>query len=168
MKCSECGSDQLDGSLFCDECGYNLIQGADETTAVLPFADDDAPWKPSMMPSAEMKQSTRPHTFTFIIPYSGRRVVVNASEELHIGRSEPTRGLVPQLDVTIDDGARHGVSRAHAMIRITNRGPVLLDQGSTNGTFLNNYRLPENMAYLLKNGDEVCFGHLLVHLFFEK
>jgi pSer/pThr/pTyr-binding forkhead associated (FHA) protein len=75
--------------------------------------------------------------------------------------------MLPELDLTKDRGSDFGVSRLHASIQASNRGVVLIDLGSTNGTLLNNYRLPPDLPYPLHNGDEIRFGRLLVHVFFE-
>ena len=73
-------------------------------------------------------------------------------------------GRRPGLSLTLP---RHTVSGLHA--EFDTRGTQLLvrDLGSTNGTLLNNYRLPPDLPYPLHNGDEIRFGRLLVHVFFE-
>jgi pSer/pThr/pTyr-binding forkhead associated (FHA) protein len=74
--------------------------------------------------------------------------------------------MLLELNLAEFDAAAYGVSRAHAVLRLTGQGIALVDLDSTNGTYLNNYRLAPHVAYLLTNGDEVSFGDLLVHVFF--
>lgn len=50
------------------------------------------------------------------------------------------------------------VSRVHAKIENTDKGFVLVDLKSKNGTFLNGERLKENCEYSLKNGDVIRFA----------
>lgn len=50
------------------------------------------------------------------------------------------------------------VSRVHAKIKNTEKGFVLVDLKSKNGTFLNGERLKENCEYSLKNGDVIRFA----------
>lgn len=108
------------------------------------------------------------HTITFVIPSSGRRVILKQVREVEIGRKDLIKGLDPALDLSLDNGAKNGVSRLHAIIKFTQLGPALIDLNSTNGTLLNNYRLPPQNPYLLHSGDEVRFGHLLTHIFIEQ
>ena len=87
-------------------------------------------------------------------------------DELRIGRASSE--FVPEVDLTDDDGAEKGVSRLHAKIQSVQEGVVLIDLDSTNGTLLNNYRLPPNEPYPVHSGDEIRFGDLLVHLFLNE
>jgi hypothetical protein len=52
-----------------------------------------------------------------------------------------------------------GVSRKHAVIRLTERGFVLEDLGSQNGTFVNGQRVP---THDLSDGDEIWIGDVKV------
>jgi hypothetical protein len=167
MKCNECGSNQHAGALFCSECGAELLKAGLSHTAILPFSDRVASPTPSSLSTTDLAPATQPKTFTFVIPSSGRRLSVTAVDQVQIGRNDPIREVMPELDLTPDNGGKHGVSRLHAKIQLMKMGPVLIDLESTNGTMLNNYRLPAKMPYLLHTGDEVRFGHLLVHVFFE-
>jgi len=166
VKCRECGASEYEGVLFCQECGRSLTETVNESTAQLPFSE-------SLLDSAKPStgQNAAPvleaHQVTFVIPSSGRRVSVPMQKEIRIGRADPSQSFVPELDLTGDSGAEYGVSRLHAIIQSSRRGVALLDKNSTNGTLLNNYRLPPELPYPLHNGDEVRFGRLLVHIFFE-
>ena len=144
-----------------------MINPTKQSTAQLPFSESLLdPIKPSLLgqdivPVVEAKQ------VTFVIPGSGRRVSVPMQDRIEIGRADPGQNVVPELDLTSDNGAEYGVSRLHATIQTSHRGVALVDMNSTNGTLLNNYRLPPELPYPLHNGDEVRFGRLLVHIFFE-
>jgi phage tail-like protein len=54
------------------------------------------------------------------------------------------------------------VSRRHAEIRLTDRGPLLTDLGSSNGTFVNGDRLLANQPRLLPNGAVFQIGPFVV------
>jgi hypothetical protein len=51
-----------------------------------------------------------------------------------------------------------GVSRQHARFQASAQGWTVVDLGSTNGTFVNEQRLPANQPYLLRPGDRVAIG----------
>ena len=194
-KCPECDSDTQIGALFCGECGaYLLTNDAPEIARKQPSADQPAQKhrtiklplasdtvKPKYKPPFANNLKPKPPTLlgqelgpviesrelTFIIPNSGRRVVLTLKEELSIGRSDAASSRAPDLDLSPDNAAQLGVSRVHALIQRVDRGVTIMDFGSTNGTLLNNYRLPPDLPYSLRSGDEIRFGHLLVHVFFE-
>lgn len=169
IECPECGAYEPSGALYCSECGAFLLDeaagGAEEQ---LPFATDELmPTSNPMLLGQDLEPTAGAERVTFVIPNSGRRVVIDSKETIRIGRSDPASNYQPELDLSEDGGAEYGVSRRHAVIESSSEGVVIADKGSTNGTLLNNYRLPPELPYPLRNGDEARFGQLLVHIFLE-
>jgi pSer/pThr/pTyr-binding forkhead associated (FHA) protein len=163
IKCSDCGSVQEEGALFCSECGGFLLVEEGESTAVLPFSEfADRPPPPPLTEEA-LTPGNKPREVLLVVPTSRRRFKLVAQNELRIGRASSY--FVPEVDLSDDEGAEKGVSRLHAKIQVVREGIMLIDLGSTNGTLLNNYRLSPNEPYPLHSGDEIRFGDLLVHLF---
>ncbi len=193
--CPDCGHEEKSGALFCSECGRFLLderlipQTKHAAAPVLsrsgqqfdtgkqpnlhtkefkyrpPFAENLQPPPPNLV-GLELGPEVEIQPLIFIIPNSGRRVRLELRDEILIGRSDPSSSTLPALDLARDNGAQLGVSRAHALIQKVDRGVTIMDMGSTNGTYLNNYRLPPDLPYALRSGDEVRFSHLLVHIFF--
>ncbi len=64
-------------------------------------------------------------------------------------------------DVVLADAT---ISRAHAAIGFNGEAFYVQDLGSTNGTRVNGERAPQ---VELHDGDEIRFGRLLVHVFFD-
>lgn len=62
------------------------------------------------------------------------------------------------VDNTIHINKRN-VSRYHAEIYFTNDCFWLIDRGSRNGTFVNDYQISSDQAYCLKNNDFIGFGN---------
>lgn len=163
IKCSECGTPQAEGTLFCGECGGFLLVEAGKITAVLPFSEFANRPPPPPLASETLTPTNTSRQILLVVPSSRRRFNLTVQDELYIGRASSER--VPEVDLTADDGAEKGVSRLHAKIQSMQEGLVLIDLESTNGTLLNNYRLPPHQPYPLQSGDEIRFGDLLVHLF---
>jgi pSer/pThr/pTyr-binding forkhead associated (FHA) protein len=157
----------MEGALYCSECGNSLLKTREQSTAQLPFSDSLSDPVPPSLLGQDFGAVSEAKRVMFVIPSSGRRVFLDLEDEIRVGRKDTTRQLMPELDLTADRGSDFGVSRLHASIQAQNRGVVLIDLGSTNGTLLNNYRLPPDLPYPLHNGDEIRFGRLLVHVFFE-
>jgi hypothetical protein len=166
IRCKDCGANQPRGSLYCSECGRNLLQDVSQETNVLPFSEfvHRPPPPPlsklSIHPAPEVKE------LTFVIPGSRRRQIVPLTAQIKVGRIFEDADNQNNLDLTEDNGSELGVSRLHAMIQWSNQGVVLVDLDSTNGTFLNGHQLPAQKPYPLQSGDEICFGELLCHIFF--
>lgn len=55
-------------------------------------------------------------------------------------------------------GQQDRISRHHALLRITKEGDYYLYDMSTNGTLVNNLRIPARSWYKVKYGDHVSFG----------
>lgn len=78
----------------------------------------------------------------------GLELAFDAEEVISLGRD-------PGSHVQLPDSS---VSLRHAVIRPSPSGPVLMDQNSTNGTFLNSVRLVAGGGKLLSDGDELLIG----------
>ncbi len=169
IKCPECGASQYEGTLFCTECGCFLIQTAAVNTSQLPFVQHGRlpPPPPMIEEGTKLPPAVSGKPIIAFIPGSRRRLQLELRQEIRIGRATDDPDTTPEMDLSPFDAAAHGVSRLHAMLQLTSQGVALIDLDSTNGTYLNNYRLMAHQPYLLTNGDEVLFGDLLVHFFFD-
>lgn len=88
--------------------------------------------------------------------------------ELSIGRYDPENNIMPDVDLTAFDAVEKGVSRQHATI-IREAGMLKVkDHKSPNGTFLNGQRLIPNQTRVLRNGDDLRLGYLVLHVRYEK
>lgn len=85
-----------------------------------------------------------------------------AKTELTIGRSDPVRGVFPDVDLTSHGGDTGGVSRLHARLILQGEQLHIEDLNSTNYTFLNRQRLQPEQRYPVKSGDEVRLGLVIL------
>jgi S1-C subfamily serine protease len=68
-------------------------------------------------------------------------------------------GRHPLSDLRFDPNADIDVSTRHGEIRLVENRYVLLDNESTNGTFVNGQRVPRGGSRELKHGDVIGFGN---------
>ena len=166
QRCSHCNAQQMDGTIFCSECGATMLAASRhrETTASL---NRNAPGTPSRFEESEPLQIDAPPpsatpAICLVVLNNGRRIVVDTAQELLVGRKDNQRGIYPDVDLGLDGGYDAGVSRRHAIITPHGGGFVIEDLASANGTFINGRRLPPQTPTPIRNGDELKFGTLIL------
>jgi pSer/pThr/pTyr-binding forkhead associated (FHA) protein len=105
------------------------------------------------------------------VPDTEKTFTFDAAEitKLTIGRVDPDTGEAPAVDLIDHKAVEKGVSRRHASIIRRDTGSLsLVDQESDNGTFLNGQRLVPNQPRILRDGDEIRLGHLILYVRFVK
>jgi pSer/pThr/pTyr-binding forkhead associated (FHA) protein len=87
-----------------------------------------------------------------------RRELRFSTPVITIGRNAPGQEAPLDIDLEQDDS----VSRQHAEMRWTGGRLSLIDQNSTNGTWLNGEKLAPGQPHWLKDGDRIAVGRLSV------
>lgn len=111
-----------------------------------------------------MSDSQLAHMVTLVVVSSRRRIEVDLSDEVLIGRADPTRGIIPDIDLGPFGGYDAGVSRRHAILSYRDGAYRIEDLGSANGTFVNGRQIEPMRATPLQHGDEIMCGTLLLRL----
>jgi pSer/pThr/pTyr-binding forkhead associated (FHA) protein len=145
MKCKECQMENIEGALFCEECGAKLEGSKEVKNAVI---------------AAEGAESSH-MVFTTT---EGATLEIPAKDDVVIGREDPVSEVFPDLDLTGFGGLEKGVSRRHAVMHRSGEGYTVEDMGSTNGTYVNRKRIQPNVPQRINPGDEVRFGKLALAL----
>lgn len=145
MKCKECQMENIEGALFCEECGAQLEAAGD------------------IMKDSALEPAGPGTALAFTSP-DGATVQIPQKDEVVIGREDPVSEVFPDVDLTGLGGMEHGVSRKHAVIHRAAAGCTVEDLGSTNGTYVNRKRIQPHVPQAIKAGDEVRFGKLALSL----
>jgi hypothetical protein len=147
VVCPSCGTDNPEGSRFCDDCGASLVATA--PAVVIPEAHE------------EIHQIPRGVT-KLIAQDTGKEFPLD-KDVITIGRQSPADGIFPDIDLTdIDEEAY--VSRRHARILKKDEGFIFEDLGSSNGSFINNVRIAQGVQQFLNEGDVVRLGKTVMTL----
>lgn len=147
----------------CERCNAPLPTGA--TTITVP----DRPLPEFAAPRPDIRAThatgSRPGTIALHVVGQTQPIIIRDQNETVLGRrmqGEPP----PTVDLTEYHAHLLGVSRRHALIRIVDEGYVIEDLNSNNGTWLNETQLQPNRPQLIKNGDQVRLGQLVLYLYF--
>lgn len=165
-KCPECGNVNSDDAKICVYCGALL---SDMTHGRTTRSLDDTDFEEGTPKWGSARFNARTH---LILGIEGepRSLTFDADEieELVMGRVDPNTGEAPPINLTDYDALSKGVSRKHASIIRKDGSLYLVDHASANGTFLNGQRVVANQSRVLRDGDEVRLGHLVVRISFEQ
>ncbi len=166
ITCPDCGAEHYPGTLFCDQCGAAVHPAARAHVQTTRKPGRPAPERkppPAPLPAAPAVPAASPPALLVRLPAHDAEITLTGGL-FDVGRADPDDDYTPELDLTAYGGQERGVSRRHATIRWIEGGYVLVDQHSSNGTWLNGVRLVPGYAYQIPPGANVRFGGLLVQL----
>jgi pSer/pThr/pTyr-binding forkhead associated (FHA) protein len=156
----------MDGALFCSECGSQLV-GHDSTQTHAISKDPTFPLKnPPPQPAQKLTSSSAWATLFFID--SGQVIPFSERSEYTLGRASEGQPVMPDIDLSAQKAYEHGVSRIHAVIKKQATRIVVMDLGSSNGTYLNGVRLLANIENPLANGDMIALGKLKMQILLDQ
>jgi pSer/pThr/pTyr-binding forkhead associated (FHA) protein len=97
--------------------------------------------------------------------YDAHPIRVDLEHDRTLGRAD--MDFMPDIDLEDFDAFERGVSRQHAVLRRQKDTVVLIDLNSANSTFLNGQRLVADQPRILRDGDEIRLGQLVLRVAFE-
>ncbi len=152
MTCSQCGTVNPQGTLFCNIC----FAPAEQTGNLLPVEPVQISNGHVRSPRLIILENTIPTGQTITLPCPP---YVSA---LLIGRTDLKNNIVVDIDVTMYGGFDKGVSRKHAKILYENNNFFIEDWESSLGTFINKEKLSKGVQKVIKHDDEIRFAHLIM------
>jgi hypothetical protein len=96
--------------------------------------------------------------------YNESPIRVNIQDDLVIGRAVADVSDDIDIDLTLYGAQRQGVSRRHVVIIREGNLLKVADLGSTNGTYLNGVRLQPHQPRLLRTGDRLSLGEMVLEV----
>lgn len=178
--CPKCGHVNRPGVLVCEKCSTLMINEEKSSAPRQPTVElvtaeparnraiaetAELPDMPLGLPGGA--QFTENMVLRLEIDGAPTPILLHPKFETSIGRRDPASGTLPDVDLSAYAGYRLGVSRKHAVIRFRNERLELSDLGSSNGTSVNGERLTANEPRMLRDGDEVVLGKMVIRILFQ-
>ena len=161
--CSNCQHKNPPGSIFCAECGVQLVEGelttqSISTGKVLESVGLDAQTAAKIVqPTGTIADSS---WGSLHLLESGQILPLSERDEYTLGRVSEGQPVMPDMDLSPYQAYANGVSRLHALLKRDGKRLVIMDLGSANGTYVNGKRITANSERLINHGDVVALGKL--------
>jgi hypothetical protein len=161
--CSNCQHKNVAGAMYCAECGAQL-DGV-ETLITQAITDEQI--------ETELKRKgARPEApaipanswLSLHLMDSGKILPLASRNEFTLGRLSEGQPIMPDIDLTPYQAYASGVSRLHAVVKRDVNRVMVMDLGSSNGTYLNGRRLNPHTEESLNHGDIVALGKLKIQV----
>lgn len=166
--CSNCESPNVAGVARCHVCDSQLDLGNmnDIETALAQIDQATASIEKEEQKEEEASASIILHSTSAHRQFA-LRPQLNESG-LRLGRVSPSSPV--EVDLNEVGAAELGVSRMHAIMHYdkNNQGIYITDLNSTNGTYVNGFKLPANARSRLRDGDELKLGQLKLTVRFNE
>lgn len=166
ITCSYCGHSNMDGTLFCESCGFALWSSDTEQTSTTKL-DEDESGGLSVKSGWGTATFQNQNQIVIHIRDAPEPMVIFPGEKFVMGRADKSSGISPDLDLTNHAAVEKGVSRIHAALQRGEDVVSLIDLDSANGTYLNGQRLASHQPRILRDGDEIRLGGLILHIYFK-
>jgi hypothetical protein len=155
--CQNCKSQEPDGTIFCSECGTHLTEVNSVQTQK--FTPNTKELRESMQYNQEVPGKIGAWISLHLLE-SGQILPFTEQVEFTLGRLSENQPIEPDVDLSPYKAFDNGVSRLHAVIRHNEGNIVLVDLGSSNGSYVNGIRILPNTEHPLRHGDIVALGKL--------
>jgi hypothetical protein len=158
--CSNCKHSNLDGAMFCAECGAQLV-GKDELTTQNITTKQFGELNKDI-PTQDVYQSFEGSDAwgSLHLLDTGQVLPLSTRNEFTMGRISEGQPIMPDIDLSPYQAYAAGVSRLHGVIKRDGARIVFMDLGSANGSYINGKRLASNVEQVLNHGDIIALGKL--------
>lgn len=168
--CSNCKSINIPGTVFCAECGSQLLHGDGNgntlvtqgiNTSKMPEAFPEHKDQHQQQVSLQVEMTT---WASLHLLDTGQVFPLVDRNEFTLGRISDGQPIMPDIDFSAFKAYANGVSRLHAVLKRIGSRVAIMDLGSANGTYLNGRRLSPNLEHTINHGDIISLGKLKIQI----
>jgi len=164
ILCSNCNHANLNGTVFCAECGSQLTGKDGLITQNFRTDQISKPSQPKPVGEAYQPFNGNEAWGSLHLLDTGQVLPLSMRNEFTLGRISEAQPIMPDIDLSAYQAYAAGVSRLHAVIKRDGKQIIFMDLGSANGTFINGKRLAPNVEQLVKHGDILSLGKLKIQV----
>lgn len=165
ILCNNCKHENMNGAVFCAECGSQLAGNSTITTQTISTKDL------GVVHADAVEQEDKYQPFdgsdswgSLHLLDTGHVIPLVAKNEFTLGRISEGQPIMPDIDLSPYQAYAAGVSRLHGVVKRGAHHIIFKDLGSANGSFINGKRLPANEEQMLSHGDVVALGKMKIQI----
>jgi len=167
IVCSNCKHSNMNGALFCEECGTQLIGREELSTQIITDNDRKTELKQSMEDKYQSFNVNEAWGSLHLVD-TGQVLPLSIKNEFTLGRVSEGQPIMPDIDFSPYQAYASGVSRLHSVLKRVGGRVVYMDLGSANGSYINGVRLAPNVEHPIKHGDMIALGKLRIQILFKQ
>lgn len=156
--CPHCGVENLEGVIFCKNCGIAL--------APVPLSTRRLGGDPDQGGTTDQLSSES--VLILQVGQEEQPLMVQIRSEVILGRVTEQSENTTFINLTPYGAEDLGVSRRHCRLLRDQKAVYLMDLNSTNGTRLNGESLPAAVEKRLRDGDEIMLGRMKLFIYFKQ
>jgi hypothetical protein len=160
--CSNCQHKNVAGAMFCAECGAQL-DGV-ETLVTQAITDEQITEERKKTPRTDPATTPANSWISLHLMDSGKILPLASRNEFTLGRLSEGQPIMPDIDLTPYQAYASGVSRLHAVVKRDSDRVLVMDLGSSNGTYVNGRRINPHVEESLNHGDILALGKLKIQV----
>ena len=165
IVCPNCQHREMSGAIYCSKCGAQLVEAAFITHKI--HTAEASEQIINDLEKAETPRVSLQSRISLHLVENGQILPLADRTEFTLGRAAEGQPIVPDVDLSAFDAYANGVSRLHAAIKLVSNRVVIVDLGSSNGTYLNGKRLSPYIESPVTHGDLVHLGKLKIQVLIE-
>jgi len=162
--CPNCKHNNMAGTMFCSECGAQLVGKDSLITQTIKTGEIEEPATRVPAPPRSYQPSGVDAWGSLHLLDTGQVLPLTGRNEFTLGRISEGQPIMPDIDLSPYQAYASGVSRLHAVVKRDGPRVILMDLGSANGTYINGKRLTTNVEQILNHGDIVALGKLKIQV----
>lgn len=167
ILCPTCQHLEVEGALFCGECGAQLLSMETLVTQTIQQTNGMSNAALGATPQ-KRKIASVSGAMTLQLLDGGQILPLADRNEFTMGRVSDGQTIMPDIDLTPYRAYEYGVSRLHAVLKKSKGKVIVMDLGSSNGTYVDGVRLKPENEYPLSHGSIISLGKLKIQFLLQR